>query len=575
MKLFRFFLFFLFLAGLLNFAPRSIRAEDYGSLDLENLQRLLDQKIAEEKTVRMDKEARQQNISEIKALMDQAGREIEKRKLQIKNLDSERGQKEADLAQKVEQRNSLVAALYKMGTVPSLNLFLSNRDFAWLAQNLTYYKVVVADRQSRVAEVSAQIVKVKVDILSNRERKAALEKQVASLTSKKALLDQKLKELTSQLTNIQGEIAQISARQRQLLAEKEGGFATSVGDVPDTQDPNSSIEGFRSSAPSGSFAAFSFGAPHRKGMSQYGAYGRAKNGQSAEDILRAYYGSGVELKKDYSTGINISVRGFGSYNIEEYVKRIYEVPNSWGDSGGMEALKAQAVAARSYALAYTGSGAGSICATESCQVFQSGKKGGKWEEAVNATRGWVLTSGGKPFSAWYAATSGGYNFAYTAQGSTTSGGWDTRCGNKDCWTNDAYEKIAASPWFYKAWYKPRYRSASRSNAWLSKDEFVDIVNAVLLYNKDSGTISHLSQPDKANPDTWKQTEVRRQLGGDVIDSVNGVSVIYSAGGYTSSVHLDTDKGGREVDGATFRQIFNMRAPGEIWLASSLFNIEKK
>ena len=63
------------------------------------------------------------------------------------------------------------------------------------------------------------------------------------------------------------------------------------------------------------FAAFSFGAPHRKGMSQYGAWGRAKSGQSAEDILRAYYG-GVEIKKDYSTNITITVRGYGAVNLE-------------------------------------------------------------------------------------------------------------------------------------------------------------------------------------------------------------------------------------------------------------------
>jgi peptidoglycan hydrolase-like amidase len=85
-------------------------------------------------------------------------------------------------------------------------------------------------------------------------------------------------------------------------------------------------------------------------MSQYGAYGRAKEGQNVDDILHAYYGN-IEIKKDYSTDININVQGQGSYNIEEYVKRIYEMPAGWADKGGMEALKAQAVAARSYALA--------------------------------------------------------------------------------------------------------------------------------------------------------------------------------------------------------------------------------
>jgi peptidoglycan hydrolase-like amidase len=307
-------------------------------------------------------------------------------------------------------------------------------------------------------------------------------------------------------------------------------------------------------------------------MSQYGAFGRAKSGQSAESILAAYY-PGTELKKDYKTDINISVSDYGtSWNIEDYVKRIYEVPNSWGDDGGYESLKAQAVAARSYALAYTNNGSKSICATESCQVAKTDPKGGNWERAVNDTKGWVLVSGGQPYSAWYAASSGGYN---------TPGGWDTKCGNQSCWTNDAYEKIAGSPWFYKAWYKPRGSSASRSNAWLSKDEFVDIVNCVILFKKDSGSLSHLSQTDKSNSDTWSRDEVKNRLGGDAVSSIGSVSVSYSTNGYTSSVSFssttfsDNQYKDRSFDGESFRQIFNIRAPGEIWLASTLYNIEKK
>jgi peptidoglycan hydrolase-like amidase len=112
-------------------------------------------------------------------------------------------------------------------------------------------------------------------------------------------------------------------------------------------------------------------------MSQYGALGRAKQGQNYEQILRAYYGSGIEIR-DHNPDAQITVQGYGTYSLEEYAKRIYEMPGSWGDEGGMEALKAQAVAARSYALAR----GGPICSTEACQVFKPGPKGGKWEEAV-------------------------------------------------------------------------------------------------------------------------------------------------------------------------------------------------
>jgi len=49
------------------------------------------------------------------------------------------------------------------------------------------------------------------------------------------------------------------------------------------------------------------------------------------------------------------------------------MPTDWADKDGFDALKAQAIAARSYALAYTGWRMGdrhtksAICTTENCQ----------------------------------------------------------------------------------------------------------------------------------------------------------------------------------------------------------------
>lgn len=435
---------------------------------------------------------------------------------------------------------------------------------------------LLAYRQTLVNQEKQVITGLVVEITDLQTAKKKLEDTQSWLAAKQQDLETTLapiKKLVAEAKAYQGQltqtVGQLSARQQELLAEKTGNFQTSVGEVPPADDPASRPDYNPGFSPA--YAGFSFGAPHRKGMSQYGAFGRAKNGQNAEDILKAYYGNGIEIKKDYSTDVNINVQGYGSYKIEDYIKRIYEVPNSWGDQGGQEALKAQAVAARSYALAYTNNGSGSICATEACQVFQPNDKGGNWDRAVDDTRGWVMVSGGQPISAWYASTSGGYTNGYSTNGYNVPSEWDTKCGNQGCWTGDAYEKIAGSPWFYKAWYRPRNGNASRSHPWLTKDEFVDIVNCVLLYKKDSGTLSHLSQTDKSNPDTWSRDEVRSHLGGDAISDVGSVSVSYSTGGYTSTVHID----GKDIDGDTFRQIFNIRAPGEIWLASSLFNIEKK
>jgi len=270
-------------------------------------------------------------------------------------------------------------------------------------------------------------------------------------------------------------------------------------------------------------------------------------------------------------------------DIETYVKRIYEMPSSWGDNGGFEALKAQAVAARSYALAYTNNGAGSICATEDCQVYKPVNKGGRWEEAVNATRGWVLMAGGRPFSAWYASTAGGYVFSYSSSGHTTPGFWDTPRG-RDGWTDEAWEKKAGSPWFYKAWYRLRSGNAcGRSHPWLTQEEFADILNALLIYKNSPQDVSHLSSLDakscfgKEISDTWDIGKVRQEAGkyGGPVTRIDSVSVVYANDGYTQQISFATNVGPKTFSGEEFKYIFNLRAPGAIGIKSSLFNVMKK
>jgi len=71
-------------------------------------------------------------------------------------------------------------------------------------------------------------------------------------------------------------------------------------------------------------------------------------------------------------------------------------------------LKAQAIAARSYALAYTNNGSGSICTTNNVRSFQDNVKTGNWEQAVKDTAGLVMIQGGNPIKAWFSSTHGGY-----------------------------------------------------------------------------------------------------------------------------------------------------------------------
>lgn len=524
------------------------------------------------------------NIADIQNKISNLEVGIKQQEIKLGNLQKDISQKEKEMTYREEILSRKVRLYYKRSFInlPLVILFAQSEAIK-LAREFAYRNAVTQNDKKNITETAVFLKDFDDKRKQAEALKIKLENETERLAAAKADIDKQAQFLKNEVakaksfqSTLGSEIAVLTERQQAILNAKTDLFSTSVGDVPLADDPASRPDYNPGFSPA--FAAFSFGAPHFKGMSQYGAFGRAKSGQNVEDILHAYYGNGIEIKKDYSTDLNINVQGYGSYNIEDYTKRIYEVPNSWGDDSGYEALKAQAVAARSYVLAYTGNGSGSICATESCQVFQPDAKGGNWERAVNDTRGWVLVANGQPFSAWYAAVSGGHQTSYSAQGYTTPGFWDTKCGSKDCWTRDAYEKIAGAPWFYKAWYKTRSgNSCGRSHPWLTSGEFADIVNAAIVYQNGgdmSGVFPEDVQSCYGGGDTpWSKDRLREEANknGGGVTGVSSVSIQYSDGGYTAKIIID----GREFDGQKFMKAFNLRAPGAINLKSDLYNIERK
>ncbi len=449
-----------------------------------------------------------------------------------------------------------------------LLVFLSGGDATKITRILAYQKAA-ADQDKQI------ITNIALSINSLEERKINLEEEQRKLADTKVKLDKIVGDARSYQANLSNQIAQLSARQQQILASRlaslniplfadtAGGCSSDIGKSP----------GF-----SNGFGFFTYGVPNRVGLNQYGAFGRAKAGQNSDSILHAYYNFDAIETRD----AQINVEGYGAYSLDEYVKRIYEVPDSWGNQGGMEALKAQAIAARSYGLAYTNNGAGSICTTQQCQVFKPDPKGGNWDSAVNQTAGQVMVQGGQPIKAWFSSTHGGYIHtssdigwsatSWTKSGQDTTGG----VGSFGDLNNNAYDKD--SPWFYCDWGS---RGSYNGTAWLQSSEVADVVNVLLLVQRDSSTREHLYQTDKPNPagtDTWDSERVKTELrnrGETPYNSVSGVSIGADFGsGNTNSVNVSGDSGSQSFSGSDFKTYFNLRAPANIQIVGPLYNVER-
>ena len=446
-----------------------------------------------------------------------------------------------------------------------LLVILSSIHSGDLFRELSYRQSVTREDRQIISSITAEVV----DLLT---QKTKLEKDKVKLASFQQEVDKNAKFLGGEIkkakayqTDLTGQIAALSAKQQEILAQRSGQFTASIGDSELADDYNASIKGFRESAPGGSFAVFSFGAhTHRKGMSQYGARGRAQGGQDYKAILKAYYGKEPTSK---DTGGDINVSGLGSMNFEQKnVMGIAEMPSSWHP----EALKAQAVAARTYAYRYKQNGQ-SICTDEACQVFSKSKSDNPpqaWKDAVNGTRGQVI----EDVVTYYASTHGVY---------IPDRGWDTTDGGGGAdFVDKSYEKAGGSPWVYKAWYTQGYSVSSdkcgRSNPWLNGTEMADIVNAALVLSKGSGEEDSRVTPISAcwggNPYSMDELRsVAGKYGG--ISSASSVSVSQGSG-TTNQVTID----GVSLSGADFKKAFNLRAPGRMSIPQSgfaFFNIEKK
>ena len=120
--------------------------------------------------------------------------------------------------------------------------------------------------------------------------------------------------------------------------------------------------------------------------------------------------------KKYRDGFTATVYGGTKLNIINYIELEHYVrgviANEMGASYPMEALKAQAIAARSYGIKGLNNHASNgfdLCTGQHCQVYRGvSSEYQSTDTAAAETKGQVLTYDGKVVQGYYYATSGGY-----------------------------------------------------------------------------------------------------------------------------------------------------------------------
>ena len=411
-KLFVFSLFLTFFITFLNFNIDKTLSEDQLDIITKQIAELtnsLNQSINATKPLETELGRMLAQIKDIKTRVTLIEQDIEDKK---KNINE--GYKNLQRQENILKMTVADYYIKSYSNSPFL-ILLTSASASDIAHQLVYQKAA-ADQDKLV------ITNIALSIQDLEDKKKKLEEEESRLTAAKKELDDQSAKLDKVVAGarayqatLSNQIAQLSTKQQELLAQKLGSLnlpKSAYSMRGGCTDDRNIDPGF-----SPRFALFTYGVPNRVGLSQFGAWGRAKANQDSNAILRAYYN--FDDYQNVDTNINIRVNdgnGFNSGNIiwsgglEDYIKRIYEVPDSWTEND-LAVLKAQAIAARSYVLAATNNGTASICANEYCQAFQTNPKGGNWEQAANATSGKVMVQGGQAIKAWFSSTHGGYVFS--------------------------------------------------------------------------------------------------------------------------------------------------------------------
>jgi len=408
--------------------------------ELDNVQKNLDQKNKEYSNTQSSLTNIKKQISSLSSSIPSTQAEVDEANKKVEAIRGDLAKVETDLAKKRDElqtainiRDQQIRFLYIHPGDSALELFIASDGFEDFNQLLGLQKKILGTTKDLVTSINEEVAEVKKTRDEIAQAKADLEQIASSLSTQLANMKKNLsganyrqQSLNSSLELIKSDITRTLIRKAELDEQRRAGNLAGDPPVP------------ISTGPSGTTYYYFYGIGrdyymgHGTGMSQWGAKGYAQKGWSAAAILQKYY-TGVSIT-GYGQPSTIRVVGscYGGggdrvLDFNTYLKGISELLSSWeADAGLMELMKAQVIAARTYAIRAVNA-KGYIYGDTRDQCWTGNTSRPNWNQAVDQTNSAVVTYGGALTSTLYSASHGGHseNNENVFQGWTGNGyqGW--------------------------------------------------------------------------------------------------------------------------------------------------------
>ena len=444
-----------------------------------------------------------------------------------------------------------------------------------------YYRGIIEQQKKQKQQLKAQIFKLRKIYSNLLARQKLIRAQIAAKSAAKA-------QLVNEIVSLSKKAEEIIARKAASQGDGSGGGGNGSGGggvTPDQERAGS----FKITDSSGNVIAENVTGPIRLRVLGNGYFFVSPTTDSRRYFK---YRDTLEFRKD----TNVYV--INELSMQSYIKGLGEIPSCWP----IEAAKAQAVAARSYAIASFNKRSAhkfDVYDTPADQNYvgvdkeleKCGGKTSNWVRGVDATDKEVMLSGGQVIMAYFHSADGGHTLS-TAE--VWGGSRAYAQARSDRYSSNgkwfSYDNIDAC--YGRGWVRRSYWVAGNSTityAWLE-----DLIDAAI-YLKEHGASTGAQDAVACLPGGYCRGgyanfafgKIKYVLGGHSINSkvgeVSQVVQIYNDGSsvigqhsrYTKTLKIVGSNGTYFLDAQMFKLAYNLRSPGNNWLASTLYDVVKR
>lgn len=513
----------------------------------------------------------------------------------LKIIESQTHQQELDLV-KIANTYSLQQALYYVDSQKNLLVTLfESANLSNLLERFLYYNV-----QSQAMRKQREMIELKKEGIAAKRKmigqeQAVIQKSLSQVTLQLATLENQqsqyavtLSKSYSQRSSLVSDISKLSRAAQAILAKKVSSSSTTTGGgVGPGTSGGGVVSGSTTNTSTGAISIF-IGGTLLKQTNSIVKMSAQNDEIKINGKFETEYAGTLEFNKSFGTlsnGTRIYV--VNSLPLDKYLWGLAEMPSSWP----LQALKVQAIAGRTYAvykMRYAGYGNFDLLDYVQDQEYSGLSKikssyGSNWKTAVDSTSEKVLEYADKTPIAYYSADNAGHSVSGTESG-FGSGGYlaakSDRYLSGSTWKS--YGSTTCGYWIIQG-NKPNFPwcgQTRQSEGINTMSRMQDYLNGAIYYSL-YGKMVTTGDLSSSQLQSLLFTNGKRSIQ-EKVGTITSIEHVYDVGGseilentkYTKFIVVTGSKGTYTVGGTAFKISYNVRAPYNNAVYSTLYDIKK-